>query len=70
MNQSGKVKLGDLPPVMSKMNPFSEMLTEDEVKFILSESFADLSEEIEFESFLRVSIYLPILVYVWISVLF
>ena len=70
MNKSGKVKLGDLPPVMSKMNPFSEMLTEDEVKFILSESSADLSEEIEFESFLRVSIYLPILVYVWISVLF
>lgn len=52
-NNSGKVTLRDLPPVMSKMKPFSEMLTEDEVKVILSESSADLSEEIEFESFLR-----------------
>lgn len=40
---------------MSKMKPFSEMLTEDEIRVILSESSSDLIEEIEFESFLRVS---------------
>ncbi|KAL3509973.1 hypothetical protein ACH5RR_029374, partial [Cinchona calisaya] len=52
-NKSGKVTVGDLPSIMSKMKPFSEMLTEDEIRVILSESSSDLNVEIEFESFLR-----------------
>lgn len=55
-NQSGKVKLGDLPRVMSQLKAFNGVLSEDEIKAILSESSSDLDEEIDFEFFLRVSI--------------
>lgn len=55
-NQSGKVTLGDLPPVMVKLKTITDMLTEDEVKDILSESSSDLDQEVDFESFLRVCI--------------
>ncbi|CAK9133394.1 unnamed protein product [Ilex paraguariensis] len=52
-NQSGRVTLGDLPPVMAKLKVFSEMLTEEEIKSILSALSSNMSEEIDFESFLR-----------------
>ncbi|XP_031128528.1 fimbrin-5-like [Ipomoea triloba] len=52
-NQSGKVKLGDLPRVMSQLKAFNGVLSEDEIKAILSESSSDLDEEIDFEYFLR-----------------
>nr|GMC85674.1 fimbrin-5-like [Ipomoea batatas] len=52
-NQSGKVKLGDLPRVMSQLKAFNGVLSEDEIKAILSESSSDLDEEIDFEFFLR-----------------
>lgn len=54
-NQSGRVTLGDLPPVVAKLKSISELLTEDEIKSILSESSHDMNDEIEFESFLRVN---------------
>ncbi|KAK4727441.1 hypothetical protein R3W88_032358 [Solanum pinnatisectum] len=57
-NQSGKVTLGDLPPVLCKLKAFQGILIEDDIKEILSESSSDMSEEIDFESFLRVSAYL------------
>ncbi|KAF5726488.1 fimbrin-like protein 2 [Tripterygium wilfordii] len=49
-SQSGKVTVGDLPPVFSQLKAFREMFNEDEVKTILGESY---SEEMDFESFLR-----------------
>ncbi|KAA8526568.1 hypothetical protein F0562_008229 [Nyssa sinensis] len=52
-NQSGHVKVGDLPPVMAKLKALGEMFTEDEIKAILGESSPDMSQEIDFESFLR-----------------
>ncbi|GAV74610.1 CH domain-containing protein [Cephalotus follicularis] len=51
--QSSRVTVGDLPPVFAKLKAFTEMLNEDEIKGILGESYGDMSEEIEFESFLR-----------------
>lgn len=53
-NQSGKVSLRDLPPVMVKLKAIAQILEEDEVKDSLSESFSDLDQEVDFETFLRV----------------
>ena len=39
-----------------KLKAFTEMFTEDEVKAVLEESYKDMDEEIDFESFLRVSL--------------
>ncbi|XP_058210540.1 fimbrin-5-like [Rhododendron vialii] len=52
-NQSGKVTIGDLPPVMVKLKGLSEMFTEAQIKTILGESSSDMNAEIDFESFLR-----------------
>ncbi|XP_016446607.1 fimbrin-5-like [Nicotiana tabacum] len=52
-NESGKVTLGDLPHVMCKLKAFKDILTEDDISHILSESSSDMTEEIDFESFLR-----------------
>lgn len=54
-NQNGKVTVGDLPPLMVKLKPFREF-TEEEIRGILGESGSDLSEEIDFEAFLRVCV--------------
>ncbi|KAE8075580.1 hypothetical protein FH972_014279 [Carpinus fangiana] len=51
--QSGRVKVGDLPAVFVKLKAFTEMFTEDEIKDILGESYKDMDEEIDFESYLR-----------------
>ncbi|MCD9639689.1 phospholipid scramblase 1 [Datura stramonium] len=51
-NQSGKGHLGDLPPVI-KPKAFRDILSGDDIKAILSESSSDMTEEIDFESFLR-----------------
>ncbi|XP_012461317.1 fimbrin-1 isoform X1 [Gossypium raimondii] len=53
-NQNGKVTVGDLPPLMVKLKAFSALLTEDEIRLILGESYGDMSSEIDFETFLRV----------------
>lgn len=47
--------MGDLPALFVKLKAFSEMFSEDEIKAVLEESCKDISEEIDFESFLRVS---------------
>lgn len=54
-NQNGKVTGEDLPPLMAKLKAFREF-TEEEIRGILGELNSDLSEEIDFEAFLRVSI--------------
>lgn len=51
-NQNGTVTVRDLPPLMVKLKPFREF-TEEEIRGILGESGSDLSNEIDFEAFLR-----------------
>ncbi|KAG2682425.1 hypothetical protein I3843_11G191400 [Carya illinoinensis] len=51
-NQLGKVTAGDLPPLMVKLKTFKEF-SEEEIRGILGESGCDLSNEIDFEAFLR-----------------
>lgn len=51
--ESGHVTVGDLPAVMSKLKGIKEVLTVEEISSVLSQSFSDSSEEIEFEAFLR-----------------
>ncbi|EEF46538.1 fimbrin-1 [Ricinus communis] len=52
-NQSGKVTGEDLPPLMVKLKAFSSMFNEEEIKGILSESLSDLTNEVDFEGFLK-----------------
>lgn len=59
--QSGRVTMGDLPPLFVKLKAFSEIFSEDEIKAILQESGKDMGEEIDFESFLRVSFLMMLL---------
>ncbi|XP_062107251.1 fimbrin-5-like [Humulus lupulus] len=51
--QSGRVTVGDLPTLFVKLKAFSELFTEDEIKAVLEESYKDMGEAIDFESFLR-----------------
>ncbi|KAL9316835.1 hypothetical protein ACSQ67_017836 [Phaseolus vulgaris] len=51
--QSGRVTVGDLPAIFKKLKTFSEIFTEDEIKAALAESYSNMDEEIDFESFLR-----------------
>ncbi|KAK9133092.1 hypothetical protein Scep_012620 [Stephania cephalantha] len=50
--ESGKVTVGDLPPVMMTLNGLKD-LTEDEIREILGESNPTAGDEIDFEAFLR-----------------
>uniref|UniRef100_A0A7N0ZYZ3 Calponin-homology (CH) domain-containing protein n=1 Tax=Kalanchoe fedtschenkoi TaxID=63787 RepID=A0A7N0ZYZ3_KALFE len=52
-NKNGKVKIMDLPLFLAKLKIFSEVITREEISDILSESGYDMSEEIDFEGFLR-----------------
>ncbi|KAI9083294.1 hypothetical protein K1719_034826 [Acacia pycnantha] len=51
--QSGRVTVRDLPPLFKKVKAFDDLFNEDEIKGILSESYKDMDEEIDFETFLR-----------------
>ncbi|CAJ1971607.1 unnamed protein product [Sphenostylis stenocarpa] len=51
--QSGRVTVANLPAIFKKLKIFSELFTEDEIKDALAESYQDMDEEIDFESFLR-----------------
>lgn len=46
----------DLPPLFVKLKAFTEMFTEQEIRAVFEETCKDMSEEIDFESFLRVSL--------------
>ncbi|KAJ6301848.1 hypothetical protein OIU77_016043 [Salix suchowensis] len=52
-NQNGKVTVGDMPPLMVKLNASNSMFNEEEITGILNEPDADLSNEIDFEAFLK-----------------
>lgn len=47
--------MGNLPPIFKKLKAFAEFFTEDEIKAVLEESYQNMDDEIDFESFLRVS---------------
>ncbi|CAH9089347.1 unnamed protein product [Cuscuta europaea] len=51
--QAVKLTAGDLPSYMSKLKTFSGMFSEEQIKAILTETFTNSNEEIDFESFLR-----------------
>lgn len=44
----------DLPPLMAKLNGLKDVLTEEEIGAILGETYSGNTQEIEFETFLRV----------------
>lgn len=48
------VAVKDLPPVMEKLRGIHEVLSEEEICTFLGESYPDMNQTIEFESFLRV----------------
>ncbi|KAK9226138.1 hypothetical protein WN943_011185 [Citrus x changshan-huyou] len=52
-SQSGRVTVGDLPPLFAKLKAFSEMFKEDEIKAIMGESHTKMEDEVDFESYLR-----------------
>ncbi|XP_065862486.1 fimbrin-1-like [Euphorbia lathyris] len=51
--QNGKVTGADLPPFMVRLKAFNSVFDEEEIEGILSESFSDMSSEIDFEGFLK-----------------
>lgn len=55
-NQSGQVKVEDLPPIMVKLKALSENFNVEEIRAFLRESHSNMNGEIDFESFLRVSL--------------
>jgi plastin-1 len=48
------VTIKDLPPVMEQLRGLHEVLSEEEIRKFLSESYPDMNQSIEFEPFLRV----------------
>jgi plastin-1 len=48
------VTIKDLPPVMEQLRGIHEVLSEEEIRKFLSESYPDMNQSIEFEPFLRV----------------
>ncbi|GLU23853.1 hypothetical protein SLE2022_398290 [Rubroshorea leprosula] len=52
-NQNGEVTFGDLPPLMVKLKAFCTTFTEEEIRRVLGVSYGDMSNEIDFETFLR-----------------
>lgn len=53
--ESGSLTLGDLPSKMSKLKNVGENLTEEERAAFLHDSYQNLSDEVDFELFLRVN---------------
>uniref|UniRef100_A0A0D9VHP4 Calponin-homology (CH) domain-containing protein n=1 Tax=Leersia perrieri TaxID=77586 RepID=A0A0D9VHP4_9ORYZ len=47
------VAIKDLPPVMEKLRGIHEVLSEEEIRKFLRESYPDMNQTIEFEPFLR-----------------
>lgn len=53
-NQSGKITIEDLPPLLAKLKALSATFKEDEIKGILGELGSDTSTDVSFEEFLKV----------------
>ena len=54
-SRSGHVTVSDLPPVFAKLKGINGIYPESEVRAVLEDSYPDMTHEIDFESFLRVS---------------
>ncbi|KAE9606376.1 putative dystrophin [Lupinus albus] len=52
-DQNGNVTLGDLPHLMVKLKEFRDTYNEDEIRGILGESDDNVTNDIDFEAFLR-----------------
>ncbi|CAI9760390.1 unnamed protein product [Fraxinus pennsylvanica] len=52
-NQNGKVKVVNLPSLMTKLKVFSEMFSEEEIRRSFEEIHSDMNSEIDFEGFLK-----------------
>ncbi|CAI0383613.1 unnamed protein product [Linum tenue] len=51
--QYGRVTVGDMPAVFSKLKAFIDVFSENDISAMLQESTSNMDEEIDFESFLR-----------------
>ncbi|CAL1381940.1 unnamed protein product [Linum trigynum] len=51
--QSGRVTVGDMPALFSKLKAFIDVFSENDISSMLQESTSNMDEEIDFESFLR-----------------
>ncbi|GKC33666.1 fimbrin-1 [Tanacetum coccineum] len=52
-NQNGQVLVEDLPSLLVKLKPFSEIFKEDEIRDLLCASGSDSSNDVDFEGFLK-----------------
>ncbi|XP_047079751.1 fimbrin-5-like [Lolium rigidum] len=52
-SDADNVAIKDLPPVMEQLRGLHEVLSEEEIRNFLSESYPDMNQSIEFEPFLR-----------------
>ncbi|GAB4849713.1 fimbrin [Ancistrocladus abbreviatus] len=52
--QKGKVTVGDLPELLVRLKAFSQKFKEEEIRTALNELASDISDEVEFEAFLKV----------------
>lgn len=52
--ENGKITVGDLPSKMSRMKIVGEILSEEEREIIIQDMNQNMSDEIDFEFFLRV----------------
>nr|AGB97977.1 fimbrin 1 [Lilium longiflorum] len=51
--ESGRVTFSDLPPLMEKLKGLTGVVTADEIRVMLEESYPDMGQEVDFETFLR-----------------
>ncbi|CAI0432167.1 unnamed protein product [Linum tenue] len=51
--QSGRVTVGDMPALFSRLKAFIDVFSENDISAMLQESTSNMDEEIDFESFLR-----------------
>ncbi|GAB2284737.1 fimbrin [Dionaea muscipula] len=54
LRQKGKVTVGDLPGLLVKLRAFSQKFKEEEIRAALNELTPDMSDEVDFEGFLKV----------------
>lgn len=53
--ETGKLTLGDLPSKMSRLKVIGDILSEEERELIIQDLYQKMDDEVDFESFLRVS---------------
>ncbi|XP_074590864.1 fimbrin-4-like [Curcuma longa] len=51
--ETGHVSVGNLPPLLAKLKGLKDLVTEQEIADMLSESYQETSQELDFETFLK-----------------